>query len=111
MGPALSGSHVSSSKVCFYRLGHGTGGMAQRTRWATRPTATVTLGVARVPLALAHRPLWLERCWRERPSGPCERAACQLREREIFHCMRPAPLAKAGAGRGVLAWIPGSFAR
>ena len=48
MGPALSGSHVSSSKVCFYRLGHGTGGMAQRTRWATRPTATVTLGVARV---------------------------------------------------------------
>ena len=92
MGPALSGSHVSSSKVCFYRLGHGTGGMAQRTRWATRPTATVTLGVARVPLVLAHRPLWLEML--ERTTFGSLRESCLSAKRE-----RNFPLYAPGGSR------------
>ena len=43
------GSHVSSSKVVLYRMGHDIGGMARHTCRAPRPTAVVTLGLSRVP--------------------------------------------------------------
>ena len=93
------GSHVSSSKVFLYRMGHGIGGMARHTCRAPRPTAAVTQGLSRVPpwqMSIGH-------------FGPGESLYClrvglgpnfPVRENSVY-CSRPAALAQAGTGRGI----------
>ena len=100
-GTSLTGAHAFSLKVSDYRMGHETGGKDPHTCRSPRPTAVVSLGS---PGHCVHWPLRLKR------ETPSFRESCPpAPQRDQFSLF--APLAQAGAGHGLLAWIFGSSAR